>query len=128
MVDLHLYRHESNSIACKVNRYIQWGIAPDHHTLPLRLHPVEKHLFLKKDDLTIIGLSKRVHLLGFDGGSAMSLSSNIGVVVGEREIGRLCSGMNGSVREIAASLSDGNEGAWEIGVTGGRPSAGVSTD
>jgi hypothetical protein len=51
-----------------------------------------------------------------------------GAMVREREMGHSCSGMNSSAEEIAASLSDSNEGTWEIGVTGGRPSAGVSTN
>jgi hypothetical protein len=31
LMDSHLYRHKSSSIACRLNKYIHWGIAPDHH-------------------------------------------------------------------------------------------------
>jgi hypothetical protein len=58
----------------------------------------------------------------------MSLSSNIGARVREREMGHSCSGMNGSAGGRAVSLSNSNEGTWEIGVTGGLPSAEVLTD
>jgi hypothetical protein len=58
----------------------------------------------------------------------MSLSSNIGSIVGERDMGRSCSGTNGSAGRKTTSLSDGNEGGWETGVTEWLPSAVVSTD
>jgi hypothetical protein len=48
--------------------------------------------------------------------------------VGERDMGRLCSGTNGSAGRKTTLLSDGNKGGWETGVTEWLPSAVVSTD
>jgi hypothetical protein len=48
--------------------------------------------------------------------------------VREREMGCSCSGTSDLAVWRAATLSDGNEGAWEIGVTGGIPSAEDVTD
>jgi hypothetical protein len=43
-------------------------------------------------------------------------------------MGRSCSSTNGSAGRKTTSLSDGNEGGWETGVTEWLPSAVVSTD
>ena len=60
----------------------------------------------------------------------MSLSNDIGAMSGVAggEMVRLCSGTNAPAVGRTALLTDGNEGAWEMGVTEGLPSEEVSTD